>query len=585
MADFRKLFLAFTVAALLVSTATTANAQALTCAASAAPNIVRSEGITELLGDIILDCSSGGVALPVSNYNIQVTLNTAFTSPFITDPATDALLTVGNAPFNVSNAYAGRRASSNTVLFQGVRIEPGGTTFTLRVTNIRADAAAVSPSTITATLSTQNVVVGGTALPVSNAVLTVGSPQLGLAFRVRSRTDGSGAPFNILQCADQNEDLAGDPTDDVTASDQGIAFNVQFREQQLAAFKTQAQEAGFTPAASTISNAGGTITTTTSFGQATNGTRLRGVFNNVPTGVQIFVTTRDVVAGTTQTTPATPGVPRAVLVTTDINGAGNPIPAGTVFPAEGPVGSGGTVDNPSTTGPASYNIAQVTINGGTGVAVWEIVTTDQALSEDVSFGVVLAFAAGAPGLGTSTVGGSFAPISTVRTSAVAGSPPSGQPIPRFVDSSTANNAFTIGSCVTNLLFPFVTNQAGFDTGISIANTSQDIFGTAAQTGTCTLNYFGGTAGGGAAPAAQTSQSVPAGSSVVFTTSSGGNLGVAATPGFQGYMIAQCNFRFAHGFAFISDQGARNLAMGYLALVMDPGTAPRDTSSQGESFGQ
>ncbi len=32
------------------------------------------------------------------------------------------------------------------------------------------------------------------------------------------------------------------------------------------------------------------------------------------------------------------------------------------------------------------------------------------------------------------------------------------------------------------------------------------------------------------------------------------------------MIANCNFQFAHGFAFVSDVGARNLAMGYLALI-------------------
>ena len=34
------------------------------------------------------------------------------------------------------------------------------------------------------------------------------------------------------------------------------------------------------------------------------------------------------------------------------------------------------------------------------------------------------------------------------------------------------------------------------------------------------------------------------------------------------MIAFCNFQFAHGFAFISDVGTRNLAMGYLALILD-----------------
>ena len=41
------------------------------------------------------------------------------------------------------------------------------------------------------------------------------------------------------------------------------------------------------------------------------------------------------------------------------------------------------------------------------------------------------------------------------------------------------------------------------------------------------------------------------------------------------MFAVCNFQYAHGFAFISDVGARNLAMGYLAVVIpDPGTGSR-----------
>ena len=43
------------------------------------------------------------------------------------------------------------------------------------------------------------------------------------------------------------------------------------------------------------------------------------------------------------------------------------------------------------------------------------------------------------------------------------------------------------------------------------------------------------------------------------------------------MFAVCNFQYAHGFAFISDVGARNLAMGYLALIIpDPGTVSSGT---------
>jgi hypothetical protein len=47
------------------------------------------------------------------------------------------------------------------------------------------------------------------------------------------------------------------------------------------------------------------------------------------------------------------------------------------------------------------------------------------------------------------------------------------------------------------------------------------------------------------------------------------------------MFAVCNFQYAHGFAFISDVGARNLAMGYLALVIpDPGSNARTATPMG-----
>jgi hypothetical protein len=73
-----------------------------------------------------------------------------------------------------------------------------------------------------------------------------------------------------------------------------------------------------------------------------------------------------------------------------------------------------------------------------------------------------------------------------------------------------------------------------------------------------------------------------------------NLASAVMPNFQGYVIAQCAFQFAHGFAFVSDLGARNLAMGYLALVIpEPGSGTRTAnppgaqtvSGSGEGLGQ
>jgi hypothetical protein len=57
------------------------------------------------------------------------------------------------------------------------------------------------------------------------------------------------------------------------------------------------------------------------------------------------------------------------------------------------------------------------------------------------------------------------------------------------------------------------------------------------------------------------------------------------PTFQGYVFAICNFQFAHGFAFISDVGARNLAMGYLALIIpDMGSGTRMATPDCQGLG-
>jgi len=63
MADFRKWLIAFAAVALLLSLGTSAYAQnnpAFNCVANAGlPPIVRAEGITELVGDLILNCNNG----------------------------------------------------------------------------------------------------------------------------------------------------------------------------------------------------------------------------------------------------------------------------------------------------------------------------------------------------------------------------------------------------------------------------------------------------------------------------------------------------------------------------------------------
>jgi hypothetical protein len=210
--------------------------------------------------------------------------------------------------------------------------------------------------------------------------------------------------------------------------------------------------------------------------------------------------------------------------------------------------------------------------------VYEVVFADPLAIDTIDVAVFASYTFSAttnrPGLGLSTASVNFAPISTVTVA------DSSSPIPRFVDRQATTPAVTINACVTNLLYPFLTNQAQFDTGIAVSNTSLDIFGTPTQTGTCTMNYFGAVTGGGTAPApSTTTAAVAPGTTVAFLLSGGGG-GITANPGFQGYGIMQCQFQYAHGFAFISGPGGQT--EGYLALVMDAAIGSRTTNHKRRS---
>ena len=297
-------------------------------------------------------------------------------------------------------------------------------------------------------------------------------------------------------------------------------------------------------------------------GLADFGTRLKATFNNIPSGVHIFVQVANTAA------PAIVGGSAA-----NLNNADGSTYVGYAVLVSGETLSDGSGVIPSVTATdnaGGLGIAEVSIAAGTGTAVWEVVNTNPNTVETMSFPIYITYAAAtatnAPLPGTSTVTLSYAPTAT------SGAASSSLPIPRFSIGSFTGNSFTINVCRTVLLYPYVTNQAGFDTGLTVANTTADPFGTGAQAGACQLNYYGGTTAAPTTPPAPTSTGVVASGTVWANTLS------TIAPAFQGYVFAICNFQFAHGFAFISDVGARNLAMGYLALIIpDPAVTGRPAS--------
>jgi hypothetical protein len=289
-------------------------------------------------------------------------------------------------------------------------------------------------------------------------------------------------------------------------------------------------------------------------GLADFGTRLKVAFANVPTGAHVYV---PILLTTGSGTGLTSNLGSASAFSSIVT---NPLLAGynghlTLMLVTSESGS----FTAASAGSFGTGLSEVSITAGSGQAVYEVVTEDPSSAESAVLPVTVAYVAnpgaGSPAIGpVATASASFAPISNDFVAE-----PNTVPVPRFVNSSTANNLFSVIACATHLLYPFVTNQAGYETGIAIANTSQDPYGTSTQTGTCVVTPFGApTSSAFTTPAA-----VDPGTVYV-------NLVSVMFPGFQGYLIADCAFQYAHGFAFVTKVGAVDLAEGYLALVIpDP----------------
>jgi hypothetical protein len=659
--DFRKWILALSILALMVVPSAQA---ALSCNVHGQTPTIRAEGLTELVGDLQLDCAntSNDSTTTIINPNIQLIFGVVVTSKIMSTSsnATEALMILDEAgvpgqpnPVAGTNVFQGTLIGTNSLQWLGVPIQkpglsPSSTTRLIRFTNLRVNANSLG---VSSTLIPQPVTVfisitGNQDLTLGNsstASQTLAFVQTGLSVSLRNAADTAGAGATFQQCVDNNKNIAGDTTKTAT-----LDYLIKFTEGFASSFKpiggASANYAGFTgnnmnapapngtlPIVDNFSNNSGvdvgifggqtvpgvlyftesgvllgsnftntsgvfaiTNSSSNAIGQANQGTRLFARFNNIPAGVSLFVTTSQIIVnGTKGTTNVTYGSGIVPTATAIYVGQDPTVGGSGVNPTGGTEVTGTTV----AVLPATPHLAQVTLSGGAGTAVWEVTSawsgSGASLPDTLAFGIVVAYASNTtsnlPGLtitgtGTTpaTAGGGFAPTSTVTVASATA------PIPRFVDTSVQNTLFNIGACVTNLLFPFVSNQGGFDTGMALVNTSLDNagsklpFNTATQHGTCTTYYFGIMSGGGALPAPQTTADIPAGQHVAFSLSSG------PAQGFQGYVIARCNFQYAHGYAFISNFGisngnSSNFAQGYIALVIPDRTRvadPMSTSGSG-----
>ncbi len=394
--------------------------QAFTCVANAGtPVIVRVEGITELVGDLLLQCTGGTPTpkgQPVPQSSIFLQLNTTVTSRLLNpvngisealllidepgsakNPAPQAVCGSSAAPSATSficpvistgtpgtnyagdalhpNAFVSRVVGSSGVIWDGVPVDPPGSTGVriIRMTNVRANASqlglgsTLTPTQIVGFVSTA----GGTNIAITN-------PRQTLAFIQQGLVVGTSGGHARKDCEDTNAGfLQG------TIPNPMVTSNINIREGFAQSFKrSQFATTTSDPTASHAPTEAGLVNPNfpndpvlgnlSKLGTASFGTRILLRFNNIGNGVRLFV-------------------PRIVRLT-DPNGA----PTGSMQ-----LDFGGT----AIPGITSYLFLNTT--SGSGNAIYEVTSSDSNVMEKASIPVGMSYVGatvrGQIGQGTTTV--------------------------------------------------------------------------------------------------------------------------------------------------------------------------------------
>ncbi|HEX4134893.1 MAG TPA: hypothetical protein VHY84_09815 [Bryobacteraceae bacterium] len=496
---------------------------------------LRAEGTTELTGDLQFDIAGGTGAAGT----ITIFLNAPVTSP------ANALVpgtTVATLNYNGVN-YSGV-ASGTQLIFSnngtGIPILAAATTATLSA--VRVNANAVTLGALTTVTEQPEVTVAGVSV-AATAATVVGyiSPTISSTTSVVG-PNAAGAPGTPGTAPATYNTGTGSPSKTALPG-----FYVTVADTVAGAFKQ------FGPVA--------VIGTEDFDGNATFGTRVQLSFGNVPAGVTLYVPTTISFGPTPAAPPLVPSFVLTLVTSATAPDAGAVIPVVTPpFSLSTPATAGSIVAGVQGAGGTTIAFggnAPITPSGNAATAVYEVTLAPASATVSVKIPVWVTFPANTltAASGAVTVLATYAPMAAAAAATT---------VPNFAPVTTGEaNGSAIILAQTDLLYPFVTSAGSYDTGIAIANTSSDPFGTTPSAGSCNLNFYGTSA-----PTTSTNVAAPNGSTA------GGSVNAfllsSVAPGFSGYVIAVCPFNFAHGFAYIVDNANGNAAtaMGYVADVIN-----------------
>ena len=610
MAAFRKLFFAAASAAAVAAIPASAqsNFQPFNCSVTANAPLVRWQGLTEQVGDIILSCTGGtptavGAPVPVNNFVVTIQ-STNITSQLLPTnlpqvnggyPYSEAILTVNEpeplnpnpagavvpAPFNALqqpclasntgtctntgdgtggfftystngnyNMFQGYQFDAHTIRFDGIPMDAPGpnSNIVVRISNVRVDATPFNGGSLSGQPITASLSVTGTqAVTINNiAPFVVGYAANGI--KVTANGDSKG--------------VCNPGTGRVTATVQeGFASSFKRRDlgtQNILGYPYFTETGFYEPALPWIHPE--------LVGHATQGTRILVSLTNIENTLTV-------------TAPPTASLVGGAVAPL---GQGGPNPSGSGYLA--------------LVGPGSFTS---TADGSSTTFEYEVIYSDPSANETADIDFTVAYTTSSAYTVPPTyilASAQFSPLSTNHNAALA----STDLIPRFVASpSAAANTFFLTGCQCDLLFPYAVSKDGLETGIAISNTSADPYGTAHQSGYVQLFYYPNHTSSFVPPSSwftsapssitaqtpfsQTSSSqVGAGDQLLLTVGTGGEnaTGIKGAPGFNGYMIAVTGFQYCHAFAFVSDTTVQKLAEGYLAVVLDSPNVSLDNRGLG-----
>jgi len=290
----------------------------------------------------------------------------------------------------------------------------------------------------------------------------------------------------------------------------------------------------------------------------------------------------------------------------------NNVPAGVTITLPSAVNIGTAASNSS----LAATIATTSITTSANTAVINITSTalTQIETMEIDYTVTVTSTASVSTPGSVTANATMFPVSsTPFDTASTGTGPGGITLtgvptetngyPTFTDVEAGPiTVINIVPANTTLLMPYAVVIGAFDTGLAIANTTADPFGSGnggatPSNGTITLSFFPTTATGGAGTpfSLTTSSTVKPGVGL----SSDGTLAAGATwvvllsqlltaagqTGlYQGYIFIQTNFLLAHATATISDFKTYSLTSNVLVLSPPSTSARGGGTSSAESLG-